>query len=127
MEPGRNDLYLLCSRDTPRDRGWFAVRGRGRIPIAYPPNTTVGQWAAGYLSGDGKHLLIQWTAECETPFAFVVSRAGGQPRLVLGGSRLERAQPSFAHGWTLDGRMIIEVVPGCGAPRAKSRLRLIEP
>jgi hypothetical protein len=126
IDPGRNALYLLCRRGGARDHGWFAVRGRGRIPIEDPPTAVVGHWAAGFLSPDGRTLLVQWSAECEVPFAFAVPARGGTPRLVLGGRRLDEAQPSIAHGWTLDGRAIVEVVPGCGNPRAESKLRLVK-
>lgn len=127
IEPGWNVAYALCRNPAnPRDRGRFEFRDR-RIPIDYPTTAPAGHWSDGFLSRDGKTLLLQWTAECEVPFAFFVPARGGTPRPVLGGARPEDWQPTIAHGWTLDGDAIVEVVPGCGAPRARSKIRLISP
>jgi hypothetical protein len=123
IEAGRNDRYLLCWRpSSPSDRGGFSFRGRGRIPIAYPYEGPAGQWSGGFLSPDGETLLAQWTAECEVPFAFFVPARGGTPRLVTGERSIEDAPPSIAHGWTVGGEAIIEVIPGCseGTPQAQT-------
>jgi len=114
MEPGRNDRFLLCRRSGSQDRGRFVFRGRGRIPIEYPTAGPAGHWSGGFLSPNGRTLLLQWTAECEVPFAVFVAARGGTPRLVFGGERLEDAQPAIAHGWTLRGEAIVEAMPTCG-------------
>jgi hypothetical protein len=127
IEPGRNDRFLLCRRLGSRDRGSFSFRGRGRIPIAYPNQGPAGHWSGGFLSPRGGTLLAQWTAECEVPFAFFVSARGGKLRLVTGERKLEDARPSIAHGWTRDGDAIVELIPACGAPNARSEIWLISP
>ncbi len=127
IEPGSNLGYQLCQDpSSPTDRGRFEFRGRGRIPIDYPNSGPSGHWSDGFVSRDGKTLLLQWTAECEVPFAFFVPARGGKPRLVTGESKPEDADPTIAHGWTLDGHAIVEVMPGC-SERGKTELWLISP
>ena len=113
MEPGMNERFLLCRRSSPRDRGSFSFRGRGPIRISYPHEGPGGQWSGGFLSPDGRTLLLQWTAECEVPFAYFVPARGGTPRLVMGERRIEDARPSIAHGWIRRGEAIIETLSPC--------------
>jgi hypothetical protein len=126
MQPGTNVRYLLCYSGT-SDHGSFWLRGRGRIPIATPTEAPGGHWSGGFLAGDT--LLAQWTAECEGPYAFFVPARGGTPRLVTGERSMENAPASIAHGWTISGEAIIEVIPNCSeaAPHAESELWLISP
>lgn len=127
IEPGWNVGYQLCQDpSSPTDRGRFEFRGRGRIPIDYPYAGPGGHWSGGFVSRDVKTLLLQWTAECEVPFAFFVPASGGKPRLVTGERRVEHAPATIAHGWTVDGDAIVEVMPGCGE-RGNSELWLISP
>jgi hypothetical protein len=82
----------------------------------------------GFLSGDT--LLVQWTAECEVPFAFFVPARGGTPRLVTGERSLRNAPASIAHGWTTSGQAIIETIPTCneaGPGKSESEIWLISP
>jgi hypothetical protein len=83
-----------------------------RAPVRSPaPNTPpVGHWAGVRLSPDGGTLLAQWSAECEVPVAFLVSRRTGSVR-GLGGS----ADESVVVGWAKDGRALVEFPTGvCG-------------
>jgi hypothetical protein len=105
---------VLCHRTAARFYTTAFYRTRDRrlvaLPIAHPPGSKVGHWATAYVSPDRKTLLAQWSAECETPQAFFVAAAGGVPR-ALGG----RSDESIAHGWTSDGRAIVEFPHGvCG-------------
>lgn len=129
MEPGRNDLFLLCRRPGPGQHGGFRLRGRGPIEIALPTDSPAGHWSGGFLSPDGRMLLLQWTAECEVPFALFVPARGGTPRFVTGEPTMEEARPSIAHGWTLGGEAIVELLPGCGQadPAAQTELVLVRP
>jgi hypothetical protein len=95
------------------------VSGRRRV-IADPPgkqpapNTQpVGHWAGVRLSPDGASLLAQWSAECETPVVYVVSRR------VRGVRRLGAATDvSLALGWTSAGAAVVWFPQlGCGATR----------
>ena len=126
MQPGTNVRYLLCYSGT-NDHGSFWFRGRGRIPISTPTEAPGGHWSGGFLAGDT--LLAQWTAECEVPYAFFVPARGGTPRLVTGERSMENAPASIAHGWTISGEAIIEVIPNCSeaTPHAQSELWLISP
>lgn len=90
--------------------------GRRRV-IARPPgkqpapNTPpVGHWAGVRVSPDGRMLLAQWSAECETPQAFVVARTG-RSLVRIGGA----AEESIALGWTRDGLPVVYFPSGvCG-------------
>jgi hypothetical protein len=127
MEPGFNSAYRLCVDHGPRGgHGRFTFRGR-TIPIASPTTAPAGHWAAGFLSHDGRTLLLQWIAECEVPVAFFVPARGGTPRVVTGERDWANAPASVAHGWTWRGnKAIVEVLPGC-SERGASKVRLIAP
>jgi hypothetical protein len=84
-----------------------------------PPASTHGLWVGAFASPDGKRLLLQWSDECETPFALVAPAAGGRARLVAGGKIGSGAPESYALGWTRDGRALIELPQGaCGGGTA---------
>jgi hypothetical protein len=109
---------LLCgsARSLSKAPQTIVERAGGRIivraPVKVPaPNTPpVGHWAGVRLSPDGRRLLAQWSAECETPQAFLVSRRTGSVRR-LGGV----ADDSIALGWTSDGRALVHFPTGvCG-------------
>jgi hypothetical protein len=79
------------------------------------PASPHGRWIGAFRSPDGKRLLLQWSDECETPFAFLASAVGGKARLVTGESSLQGAPESYALGWTRDGRALVELPHGeCG-------------
>jgi hypothetical protein len=109
---------LLCGSGRARSKAPQAivelVGGKiiRRAPVSSPaPNTPpIGHWVGVQLSPDGRTLLAQWSAECETPQAFLVSRRTGTVRR-LGGA----ADGSIALGWTSDGRALIHFPMGvCG-------------
>jgi hypothetical protein len=128
MEPGVNDRFMLCRGSNPGDRGSFSFRGRGPIPISYPDKGPAGHWSGGFLSPGGHTLLLQWTAECEVPFAFFVPARGGTPHLVTGKRRLADARPSIAHGWTRSREAIIEILSSCGGANSpRNEIWLISP
>jgi hypothetical protein len=84
------------------------VGGRRRV-IARPPgkqpapNTPpVGHWAAARLSPNGASLLAQWSAECETPVVYVVSRRTSRARRLGAPSDV-----SVALGWTSAGVAVV--------------------
>jgi hypothetical protein len=117
-----NYSYDVCDRKTIR----FAGRPLGiPRPIGAGP---VGGWLGGYLSRDGKTLLMQWSAECEVPYAFFVSVRGGVPRLVTGERSMAQAPESIADGWTSDGRAVIELPKGaCGEGASVPGIYFIAP
>lgn len=83
-----------------------------RAPVKAPaPNIgPVGHWAGVRLSPDRRTLLVQWSAECETPQVFLVTRGTGSTRRVGGA-----ADESIALGWTRDGRALVHFPTGvCG-------------
>jgi hypothetical protein len=59
-----------------------------------------GFWVPDRLfrSPDGRTLLAQWSGECETQTAYLVSVATGKVREIFG------TNESTSNGWTSDGR-----------------------
>ena len=99
--------YAIC--------GGRFMRDDAVLSISKPAGAKVGHWAKAYLSPDGKTFLAQWSAECEVPTAFFIPASGGAPRAVTGEADWTKAPPSFADGWTEDGRAIVETWRGdCG-------------
>jgi hypothetical protein len=95
--------YDVCDRKTIRFRGKPLA-----VPLPVGPGP-VGGWTGGYVSRDGDTLLMQWSAECEVPFAFFVPTRGGIPRLVTGERTMAGAPQSTADGWTSDGSAVVEL------------------
>jgi hypothetical protein len=122
---------LLCERRGRRAHETaFYVRRRGGnlvpLPIHKPPGAKAGHWATAFLSPNRKTLLAQWSAECEVPLAFFVSARGGVPRVVSGERDWVEAPESVAHGWTGDGRAIVEFLRGaCGGTAGRPGLYLV--
>jgi hypothetical protein len=84
-----------------------------------PPASPHGVWTGAFASPDGKRLLLQWSDECETPFALVAPAAGGKARLVTGGRIGSGTPESYALGWTREGRALVELPQGaCGGGTA---------
>jgi len=83
--------YELCDSRT------FRFAGR-LIDVARPPGSPSGIWIDGFVAPDAKTLLVQWSAECETPYAFFVPTRGGVPRLVTGERSMKNAPISIADG-----------------------------
>ncbi len=90
-------------------------KGRRKTLVAapvHPPRGTpvVGHWVTAELSPDGRTVLGLWTAECETPLTFLISRPSGHARPV---SR-DRYGPavSIALGWTRSGEAVVYLPAG---------------
>jgi hypothetical protein len=118
-------LIQICERQVAGEyRSSFYVRHGERLdalPIEHPPGSKVGHWVTAYLSPNNKTLLAQWSAECEEPQAFFVASAGGVPR-----SLADRSDVSIAHGWTSDGRAIVEFPRGtCGGTASRPGMYLV--
>jgi hypothetical protein len=85
-DAGKRTRLFVCGlvlRAATGNRVRIVARGPGRI----------GHWAWADLSPDGRLILGQWSAECETPQAFLI--AGGRKRQ-FGTSR---STESIALGW----------------------------
>jgi hypothetical protein len=123
MIAGRsNYAYDVCDRKTIRFRGKPLNVPR---PVGAGP---VGGWMGGYVSHEAKMLLMQWSAECEVPFAYFVPVGGGVPRLVTGERSMADAPESIADGWTSDGRAIVELPQGaCGTSASVPGIYFITP
>jgi Tol biopolymer transport system component len=77
----------------------------------------IGSWQWAAASPDGRTILVQWSAECEIPMAFLVAVADGRPASVTGKYTRDDPPPnSTALGWSDDGRAIVFIPAetGCG-------------
>lgn len=112
------DAQLVeCS--TQGDASLSMRRPDGTTAKLVPPASAHGLWIGAFASPDRKRLLLQWSDECETPFALVAPAAGGEARLVTGGRIGAGAPESYALGWTRDGRALVELPGGaCGGGTA---------
>ena len=89
-----------------------------------------GAWGAVWRSPDGRTLLAEWAAECDTHYAFFVPAAGGRPRPVRGERSWRRSPPSLARGWASDGRARVWVLAGGGCShraRVQAGRYLVDP
>ena len=72
----------------------------------------VGHWVWAGFAPRGKAFLAQWSAECEVPVAFLVTRGVRRP---YGGRTMEDAPESRALGWLPNGSAMIHFPKGaCG-------------
>jgi hypothetical protein len=125
-------VYELCWRPNSREHGTFVVAEgdeRAVVPVQPPfrpaGQPLIGHWRQATLSPDGRWLLLEWSAECEVPFTFVVRSSGGPVRPAFGRARRWwDAQPSTAVGWLNDGTAIVETHSQCGGPQARRLVRV---
>ena len=92
--------------------GWRVVAREPRG--AFRGGVEWGAWGAVWPSPDGRTLLAEWAAECDTHYAFFVPAAGGRPRPVTGERNWRTSPPSLARGWASDGRARVWVLDGGG-------------
>jgi hypothetical protein len=124
--------YELCWKPNNREHGTFVVAeggARAIVPVGPPfrpaGQPLIGHWRKALLSPDGDWLLLEWSAECEVPFTFVVRSTGGQVRPAFGRARRWwDAQPSTAVGWLNDGMAIVETHSQCGGPQSRRLVRV---
>ena len=92
------------------------VRTNDRPRILVKSPGRVGHWEWAEFSRDGRRVLAEWSAECETPVAYVFAVA--RPRLKpIGAATLARAPEAVPLGW-LGGLPVIHLrraVCGSGA------------
>jgi hypothetical protein len=97
------------------------LRARGAVRSLVPSMADrAGHWSNAFVSPDGGHLLLTWSAECEVPTAFVAPARGGRPVPVTGEADWTKAPESVGLGWARDGRALVHLQGGAcgtGAPR----------
>jgi hypothetical protein len=133
--------FRMCWRDSKKSYrasierregdAWRIVAFEPRGQLSYAPEAgrwfADGQWSELWLSPDGKTLLAQWSAECETSYAYFVPAKGGKPRSVTDGGGPNPM--SFVVGWEADGRARVDVVgeTGCSDGKWQPGQYLIDP
>ena len=127
------DWLVGCDWHNGAKPGTLGVLSRGRVKqlVPAPRGALVGHWQSAFVSPDGKQLLLGWSAECESPVAYLAPASGGEPRRIT----KDPADESVALGWARDGRALVLLPTGvCGgtagrpgvyAVRAGMRLKLI--
>lgn len=124
--------YELCWNPNARRPGTLVVAEGGKraiVPVEPPfrpaGQPLIGHWREAVLSPNGRWLLLEWSAECEVPFTFVVRSSGGAVRPAFGRARRWwDGQPSTAVGWLNDGTAIVETHSQCGGPQARRLVRV---
>lgn len=126
--------YELCYRLSSGDHArLYALEGGERRKIAIDPpfrasGPLIGHWEKALLSPDGRRFLLEWSAECEVPFTFVVGASGGEPQPVFGSRRAWwEATSSSAVGWHDARTVVVEKRPDCGGRTPPERVRLPVP
>jgi hypothetical protein len=121
--------YVICGGpySPKRDASVVYLRGRKLVgPVGKyggAPNF-VGHWSSVDRSPDGRTLLLQWSAECETPVAYFAGADGSNLRPVARDPAIE----SVALGWARDGRAVIAFPTGlCGRGRTPPGTYLVHP
>jgi hypothetical protein len=102
-----NARLFLCG-------GSLKTRGvRGTRTLVGAP-TRVGHWEWGEFSPDGRHVLAEWSAECEIPVAYDLDVA--KPRLTPLGARSVASAPEVVPlGWLGNRSPVVHVLRGgCG-------------
>jgi len=84
----------------------------------------VGHWRWITRSPDGRTLLLQWSAECESQIAYLADADGRRLRPVARDAVTE----SVALGWARDGRAVVAFPKGaCAGTRTQAGTYLVEP
>jgi hypothetical protein len=120
--------YLVCATTTALHNGVLVVEEGGlRRVLRVPLPDRYGQWKWAAVSPDGRWLLAQLAADCETSKVFFVPARGGRtwPAAAEDGYALE----SKAYGWTTDGRAIVwfPARAGCASGIGREGIYLVRP
>jgi hypothetical protein len=80
----------------------------------------VGHWRWALPSPDGRWVLAQWSAECESPQAYLIPADGSLPRLLV--------DESTGVGWSPDGKAILRLRGGsCGEGSEQPGTYVVDP
>jgi hypothetical protein len=120
--------YFVCPTTTGLHNGELRVedeRNVGVLRVPLPDRD--GQWKWAAVSPDGRWLLVQFAAPCETPKAFFVPTRGG--RAIAAAAEDGFALESEAFGWTTDGRAIVwfPAQAACASGIGREGIYLVRP
>jgi hypothetical protein len=121
--------YVICGVPYARRRAASTVYLNGRKLVGPVGSyggapAFVGHWRSVERSPDGRTLLLQWSAECESPVAYFADADGSRLRPAGRDSGVE----STAVGWARDGRAVIAFPKGvCGSGRSRSGTYFVHP
>jgi hypothetical protein len=120
----RNGDQLLGDEVVADTNRWQAVITKPPVPNGV--SVVDGHWEWAARSPDGKSVIAQWSGECETQTAFVISVSDGSVHAVTGeaGSAWGDAPESSALGWTSTGQILTTFGgsdAGCGSSSSLPR------
>ncbi len=108
----RPGLDLLVCGHTVKTALYPASGLKPKLNVVARGPGPVGHWVRAEFAPRGNAFLAQWSAECETPVAFLVSDGKMRP---YGGHTLADAPESVALGWLPNGDAVIHFPEGaCG-------------
>jgi hypothetical protein len=112
MTDARIRLELFVCKRTVRTAIYGPPGSKPELRVVARAPGEVGHWVWAAFSPRGRDVLAQWSAECEVPIAFLVSRGVMRP---YGGRTMAEAPESMALGWLPDGSAVIHFPKGaCG-------------
>jgi hypothetical protein len=108
-------VYLACTQSVPSEdqpggdiSEIRTLDGDVLVPsAAIGYESPLGRWRWGEVSPDGSTLLLQWSAECESPVAFFAPTSGGDPVGYEGADDWQNTPESFSLGWTWDAHALV--------------------
>lgn len=101
---------LVCGQTVKSARYRPGAKAVVRV-VAKAPGR-VGHWERASFAPTGKAFFAQWSAECEVPYAFLITAAKVHP---YGGKTLRDAPSSVALGWLPDESAVVHFPKGaCG-------------
>jgi hypothetical protein len=115
-----NVRFELCGYPWLKRRASTIVRvdDHGRRTIAWPalrsPHGPAGSWQSVTLSTDGRHLLAQWSGECEIPLAYTVDARTGRST-VLGRDGTGGQAEGLTLGWLRESALVLLPQGACGS------------
>jgi hypothetical protein len=119
---GRRESFIMVATDSGRRRRVAGAPPSGRLTRA------AGHWRDVWPSPDGTMLLAQWSGECETPTAFLITLDDGSMRVVTHHRDWTRAPESEALGWRRDGVALVRLERGlCGTGASRPGVYAIDP
>lgn len=112
LTDARIRLELYVCRHTVRTAVYGPPGSKPELRVVARAPGQVGHWVWAAFAPKSRDVLAQWSAECEVPIAFLVSRGVMRP---YGGRTMADAPESTALGWLPNGSAVIHFPKGaCG-------------
>lgn len=118
LTDARIRLELFVCKHTVRTAVYGPAGSKPELRVVARAPGQVGHWVWAAFAPRSQDVLAQWSAECEVPVAFLVSRGVMRP---YGSHTMADAPESSGLGWLSDGSAVIHFVKGaCGGSFRRS-------